>query len=74
MRVVSPIDTQEGQQFVEPIYNEGQGDYLDHIYNVSTLKDDYVNPTVNGNLRWRSTSSYTSDSGEGLEHWQNRLH
>ena len=29
MRVVSPIDPFEGKRYVEPIYNEGQDDYLD---------------------------------------------
>ena len=47
---------------------------MDHIYNISALKYDYVNPTVNGNLSCRSTSSCTSDSGEALENWKNRLH
>ena len=74
MRVVSPIDPLEGQRYAEPVYNEGQGDYLDHIYNFTTLKYDYINPTTYGNLSWRSTSSCTSDSGEALENWKNRLH
>ena len=29
MRVVSPIDPLEGQRYVEPIYNDEHGDYLD---------------------------------------------
>ena len=29
MRLVSPIDPLEGQRYVDTIYNEGQGDYLD---------------------------------------------
>ena len=70
MRVVSPIDPHEGQIYVEPIYSEGQGDYLDHINNITSLKDDYINPTADGNLNWRSTSSCTSDSGEALEKWK----
>ena len=50
MRVVSSIDPLEGQRYVEPIYNEGQGDYLDQIYNVTDMQEDYINPTVDGNL------------------------
>ena len=38
MRVVSPIDPLEGQRYVEPIYNDRQVDYLDQIYNVTTLQ------------------------------------
>ena len=40
MRVVSPIDPLEGQIYVDHVYNEGQGDYLDQIYNVTTLQED----------------------------------
>jgi hypothetical protein len=36
--------------------------------------DDYVNPTTDGVLSWRSISSCTSDSEEALENWQQRLH
>ena len=74
MRVVSPIDPFEGQRYVEPVYNEGQGDCLDQIYNVTAMQEDYTNPTVNGNLSQRCASSCTSDSSEALEGWQNKLH
>ena len=67
MKVVSPIDPLQGQWYVEPVYSELQGDYLDHIYNISSLKYDYVNPTTDGNLRWKSTSSCALDLGEALE-------
>ena len=49
-RVVSPIDPLEGQRYVEPVYNDGQGDYLDHIYNVTSIQEDYINPIADGNL------------------------
>ena len=39
MRVVSPIDPLEGQRYVDSIYIEGQGDYLDQIYNVNALQE-----------------------------------
>ena len=74
MRVVSPIDPFEGQIYIEPIYNEGQGDYLDQIYNVTTMQEDYINTTIDGNLSWRCTSSCSYDLGEALEGWKNRLH
>ena len=50
MRVVSPIDPLEGHRYVEPVYNDGHIDYLDQIYNVTTLQEDYINPTEDGNL------------------------
>ena len=51
MRVVSPIDPLEGQRYVEPVYNDRQGDYLDQIYNATSMQEDYINPTADGNLR-----------------------
>ena len=74
MRVVSPIDPFEGKIYVEPIYNEGQVDYLNQIYNVTTMHEDHISLTADGNLSWKCTSSCTSDSGEALENWKNRLH
>ena len=74
MRVVSPIDPLEGQRYIEPLYNEWHFDYLDQIYNVTALQEDYINPTVDGNLSWKSASSCTSDSGKDLENWKNILH
>ena len=49
-------------------------DYLDQIYNVTTMQEDYTNSTADGNLIWICASSCTSDSGEALEGWKNRLH
>ena len=73
MRVVAPLDPLEGQRYVEPVFNEGQGDHLDNIYNVTALKEDYINPTADGNLSWRCASSCTSDLGEAIENWHNQL-
>ena len=50
MRVVSPIDPFEGKIYVEPVYNEGQVDYLDQIYNVTSMHEDHISSTANGNL------------------------
>ena len=61
MRVVSPIDPLEGQRYLEPVYNEGQGNYLDQIYNVISRQEDYINMIVDGNLSWKSASSRTSE-------------
>ena len=51
MRVVVPLDPLEGQRYIELVFNEGQGDHIDNIYNVTDLKEDYINPTMDGNLR-----------------------
>ena len=67
--MVAPIDPLEGQRYLEPVSSEGKGDYLDHIYNIMSSRDDYINPTTDGKLSWQSVISCTSDSGEALENW-----
>ena len=67
MRVVSPIDPFEGQRYVEPVYNEGQDDYIDHIYNVKAMQEDYTSPTADGNLTWKCPISCTYYLREALE-------
>ena len=74
MRVVTPYDPLEGQRSVDLVNSEGQGDYMDHIYNITSTRDDYVNPTTDINFSWWSIISYTSDSGEALKNWQNQTH
>jgi hypothetical protein len=37
-------------------------------------EEDYVNPTADGVLIWRSITSCSFDSDIGLENWQQRLH
>ena len=67
LRVVALLDPLEGQRYVEHVNSEGQGGYLDHIYNITYEMDDYVNPTSNIKLSWRSVSSCTSDSREAFQ-------
>jgi hypothetical protein len=37
-------------------------------------REDYVNPTTDGVLSWRSITSCVSESDIALENWQHRLH
>ena len=47
---------------------------MEHIYNITAKEEDYVNPTAKGILDWQCDSSCMTDSDDGLENWQNRLH
>ena len=67
LRVVAAIDPLEGQSYVELVYIEGQGDYLDHIYNITSTRDDYVNPMTDIKLSWQSISSCTLGYGKALK-------
>ena len=70
MQIISPLYPKEGQRYVEPIKEEVVGGW-DNSYNISK---DYINPTIDKEMRWRSTSSASSNSEDALENWNNRLH
>ena len=65
LKVTTPLDQKEGRQYIELVH----GDEIDHLYNMNARIDDYVNPTIDGVLSWRSISLCTSDSEAGLENW-----
>ena len=50
---------------------DGAGRSWDHAYNIF---EDYIHPTVDGELGWRSNSFASSDFDDALENWKNRLH
>jgi hypothetical protein len=51
-----------------------KGKEIDNLYNVTTWMDDYVIPTTDGALNWKSIHFCASDSEESLEHWEQILH
>ena len=57
------MDPREGQRYIEPV-NDEVGISWDHTYNIS---EDYIHPTVDGELGWRSASSASSESDDALE-------
>ena len=69
MWVVVPLDLLERPRYVELVFNKGQGDHLDTIYNITTIQEDYINPTTDGNLSWKYESSCKFDLGKSLEKW-----
>ena len=73
-RVIAPLDHKDGRRYFDPIIGGIATKGLDSIYKVTSRTKDYINPTVDGNLSWRSISYFTSDSDEGFINWQQRLH
>ena len=70
MQIISPLYPKEGQRYVEPIKEEVVGGW-DNAYNIF---EDYINPTVNGEMGWRSTSSASFNHDDALENWHNSFH
>ena len=63
IRVMAPMDPNKGQIYIEPMKGELFRGW-DHAYNIF---EDYIHPTANKELGWRSTSSASSDSDDVLE-------
>ena len=57
------MDPQEGWWYIEPVKDEVRRSW-DHAYNIS---EDYIHPTIDGELGWYSASSMSSDSDDALE-------
>ena len=80
IRIIAPLDPTQGPRYTELICVDDHDDLheetrdVDDLYKVTSSQDNYVNPTMEGALSWRYDSSCTSDSDEGLENWQNRMH
>ena len=64
------MDPNEGRRYIEPMKDEVVKGW-DHAYNIY---EDYIHPIVEGELRWRSANSVSSESDDALENWQNRMH
>lgn len=71
VQVISSLGPSEGDRYVDHVQEKLDAEKLDNIYNITTQRDDYVNPTVDGILSWGNIGSCALDSKEGLENWQN---
>jgi hypothetical protein len=66
-RVIVPLDPSEGERFVETFLDLKE---INQLYRTIAQEDDYVNPTADEVLNWRSITSCMSDLDMGLENCQ----
>jgi hypothetical protein len=52
LRVIAPLDPDEGLRYTKPIKEEDHVSKLENIYKLTTRQQYYINPTADGNLRW----------------------
>jgi hypothetical protein len=50
LRVITPLDPNEGPKYTYPIREEDRTYELDNIYKLTARQQDYINPTIDGNL------------------------
>jgi hypothetical protein len=59
-----PLDPSEGERFVEPTCLDLEE--IGQLYKTTVRDEDYINPTANGVLSWRSITSCAIDSDINL--------
>jgi hypothetical protein len=74
LRVITPLDPDEGPRYTEPIREEDCTYELENIYKLIARQHDYINHTTDHNLRWRSDCACSSKSEEALEKWKNKMY
>jgi hypothetical protein len=52
LRIISPLDLDEGRKYTKPIREEDCAYELENIYKLIGGQHDYINPTTDGNLSW----------------------
>jgi hypothetical protein len=62
LKFIAPLHPDEGRRYTEPIREEDHMYELVNIYKMTARQQDYINPTVDKNLSWRSESACSSDS------------
>jgi hypothetical protein len=50
LRFITPLYPDEGHGYIEPIREEDHAYALENIYKLTARQQDYINPTVDGNL------------------------
>jgi len=69
LKFIAPLDSDEGRIYTKPMREEDHAYELENIYKLTARQHDYINPTTDGNLSWKSESAYSLDSEEALENW-----
>jgi hypothetical protein len=70
--VIVPIDPSKGERFVEPTCLNLEE--INQLYRTTAHEEEYVKPTADGVISWRSITSCASESDIRLENWQEILH
>ena len=74
MLLVSLLDPKEGEIYSEVVRDDIENQEIENIYNISGCKEDYVNPTDEGEINWCSICSFDLDLEEDMEIWKKILY
>jgi hypothetical protein len=75
IKLVKPLDPYVGPRYIEPTENNMEGEDLDQLYTVTMgTRNNYINPTANGSVSWRSIHSINKDSKLDFDSWKQGSH
>jgi hypothetical protein len=75
INVVQHLDPYVGPKYTKPTDNNMEGEDLYQLYTVTTrTRNDYINPTADGSVSWRSIQSVDEDSELDFDSWQQGSH
>lgn len=69
LRLITPLGPREGAKYTKLVREDVDSEDIGELYNITTRGEGYVNPTVDGELSWRSICSYDTDSKDALDKW-----
>jgi len=72
--VVVPLDPYEINHYNDPVDDDSQSSIIENIYKVKGNREDYINPTADRELSWRSVRSYDADYEDALDRWKNNIY
>jgi hypothetical protein len=70
IKVVQPLDPCLGPRYIEPVDHNTKSEALDQLYTIiARTRLDYINPTADGSISWRSIESADEDSEVAFDSW-----
>jgi hypothetical protein len=74
LRMVATLYPYEADWYNEPLDEEVKILIIENIYKIIGHKEDYINPTTNRYLIWRSVKYHDMDSTDAMERWKNKIY
>jgi hypothetical protein len=71
IKLVQPLDPYLGPRYIELVDHNMESEALDQLYTIKEgMRLDYLNPTTDRLVSWRSIQFVHEDSEETFENWQ----
>jgi hypothetical protein len=72
--MVGTLDPYEGDLYNEPVDEDARSSVIENISNITGHREDYINPTIDGELNCRSVKYYDTYSEDSMDRWKNNLY